>query len=78
MLQAELAAVHVRANHAEDTDWPQLLRLYDELLALQPSPVVALNRAVALSHAIGPAQASPMFQKHTTVEEGMGLPRSRA
>ncbi|MGN6578739.1 MAG: RNA polymerase sigma factor [Bordetella sp.] len=56
-LQAELAAVHARASSAAETDWPQLLRLYDALFALQPSPVVALNRAVALSHASGPAQA---------------------
>ncbi|WP_028223999.1 RNA polymerase sigma factor [Paraburkholderia ferrariae] len=61
-LQAELAAVHARASDAEETDWPQLLRLYDALLALQPSPVVALNRAVALSHAIGPAQALPLVE----------------
>ncbi len=61
-LQAELAAVHARANHAGDTDWSQLLRLYDALLALQPVPVVALNRAVALSHAIGPAQALPLVE----------------
>lgn len=61
-LQAELAAVHARATHAEDTDWPHLLQIYDALLSLQPSPVVALNRAVALSHAIGPAQALPQVE----------------
>ena len=61
-LQAELAAVHARATGAEDTDWTRMLRLYDALLALQPSPVVALNRAVALSHAIGPAQALPLLE----------------
>lgn len=61
-LQAELAAVHARATNAEDTDWPHLLQLYDALLALQPSPVVALNRAIALSHAIGPAQALPLVE----------------
>jgi len=61
-LQAELAAVHARAVRAESTDWPRLLQLYDTLLALQPSPVVALNRAVALSHAIGPAQALPLVE----------------
>ena len=55
-LQAELAAVHARATHAEDTDWPHLLRFYDALLALQPSPVVPL------SHAIGPAQALPLVE----------------
>jgi len=62
ILQAELAAVHARATHAEDTDWPHLLQLYDALLSLQPSTVVALNRAVALSHAIGPAQALPLVE----------------
>lgn len=56
-LQAELAAVHARASCAEDTDWHEMLRLYDSLLAQQPTPVVALNRAIALSHAIGPAPA---------------------
>ena len=61
-LQAELAAVHARASHAEETDWLQLLRLYDALLAQQPSPVVALNRAVALGYAIGPAQALPLVE----------------
>lgn len=61
-LQAELAAVHARATHAGDTDWSHLLGLYDALHALQPSPVVALNRAVALSHAIGPAQALPLVE----------------
>lgn len=59
-LQAELAAVHARAARAEDTDWHRLLQLYDALLARQPSPVVALNRAVALSRAVGPAEALPL------------------
>ncbi|MBZ8142671.1 RNA polymerase subunit sigma-24 [Rubrivivax gelatinosus] len=61
-LQAELAAVHARAARAEDTDWPLMLRLYDRLLALDPGPVVALNRAVALSHALGPAPALPLLE----------------
>ena len=59
-LQAELAAVHARANDADDTDWPRMLQIYDMLLALRPDPVVALNRAVALSFAVGPAQALPL------------------
>jgi len=61
-LQAELAAVHARAARADDTDWTHMVRLYDALLALQPSPVVALNRAVAVSYAIGPAQALPLVE----------------
>jgi RNA polymerase sigma-70 factor, ECF subfamily len=53
-LQAELAAVHVAAPDATGTDWPRIVRLYDELLGLTPSPVVALNRAVAIGMADGP------------------------
>ena len=55
VLQAEIAAVHARATIAADTDWPRIVSLYDELLAAQPSPVIALNRAVAVSMASGPA-----------------------
>lgn len=53
-LQAELALTHLRAPRAEDTDWPRIVALYDGLLRLQPSPVVALNRAVAVGMAAGP------------------------
>jgi RNA polymerase sigma-70 factor, ECF subfamily len=54
-LQAAIAAVHCRAERAEETDWPQIVRLYDLLARLQPSPVVSLNRAVAVAMASGPA-----------------------
>lgn len=54
-LQAAIAAVHCQAAHAQATDWPQIVRLYDLLARLQPSPVVALNRAVAVAMAEGPA-----------------------
>ena len=53
-LQAELAAVHATARDAAATDWTRIVRLYDELLRLIPSPVVALNRAIAISMADGP------------------------
>ena len=56
-LQAAIAAVHCRATRAEDTDWPQILRLYDILERVQPSPVVALNRAVAVAMVAGPEAA---------------------
>ncbi|MFC7550745.1 RNA polymerase sigma factor [Plantactinospora sp. GCM10030261] len=52
-LMAAIAAVHAEAPTWVDTDWPQILGLYDLLLARWPSPVVALNRAVAVSHAHG-------------------------
>jgi RNA polymerase sigma-70 factor (ECF subfamily) len=56
-LQAAIAAVHCRAPRAEDTDWPQIVRLYDLLERVQPSPVVSLNRAVAVAMVAGPAAA---------------------
>jgi RNA polymerase sigma-70 factor (ECF subfamily) len=52
-LQAAIAATHCQAARAEDTDWPQIVQLYDALSRLQPSPVVALNRAVAVAMADG-------------------------
>jgi RNA polymerase sigma-70 factor, ECF subfamily len=54
LLQAAIAAVHAEAPSYADTDWPQLLRLYDELLNAWPTPVVALNRAVAHAMTDGP------------------------
>jgi RNA polymerase sigma-70 factor (ECF subfamily) len=53
-LQAAIAALHCQAARAEDTDWPQIVRLYDVLERLQPSPIVSLNRAVAVAMADGP------------------------
>jgi predicted RNA polymerase sigma factor len=55
VLQAEIAACHARAHRAELTDWRRIADLYAELAVLQPSPVVELNRAVALGMAEGPA-----------------------
>jgi RNA polymerase sigma factor (sigma-70 family) len=54
-LQAAIAACHARAGTPEATDWPRIAALYDALAQLAPSPVVALNRAVALAMAFGPA-----------------------
>ena len=54
-LQAAIAACHGRARSAEETDWPRIAALYDALAELAPSPIVELNRAVALSMAFGPA-----------------------
>jgi len=55
-LQAAIAACHARANTADATDWPRIVALYDALASLAPSPVVQLNRAVAVSMAFGPAE----------------------
>ncbi|MDP9013046.1 MAG: RNA polymerase sigma factor [Pseudomonadota bacterium] len=56
-LQAAIAACHVRAPTPADTDWQQIVALYDALAQVAPSPVVELNRAVAVSMAFGPAAA---------------------
>jgi len=56
-LQAAIAALHCQATRAEDTDWPQIVRLYDVLERLQPSPIVSLNRAAAVAMVDGPRSA---------------------
>jgi RNA polymerase sigma factor (sigma-70 family) len=56
-LQAAIAACHARAFRAEDTDWAQMVELYDQLASTMPSPIVELNRAVAVSKSAGPTVA---------------------
>jgi RNA polymerase sigma-70 factor (ECF subfamily) len=56
-IQSAIAALHCEAARAEDTDWPQILRLYDALERVQPTPVVSLNRAVAVAMVEGPGPA---------------------
>jgi RNA polymerase sigma-70 factor, ECF subfamily len=56
-LQAAIAAVHCRAATAAETDWPEIVRLYDRLARVHPSPVVALNRAAAVAMVQGPEAA---------------------
>jgi RNA polymerase sigma-70 factor, ECF subfamily len=56
-IQAAVSAVHSDAPSAADTDWPQIVRLYDQLLQFGPTPVAALNRAVAVAEVEGPAAA---------------------
>ena len=53
-VEAAIAACHAAAPSFEETDWPRMVALYDELIAMQPSPVAALNRAVAVAMAEGP------------------------
>jgi RNA polymerase sigma-70 factor, ECF subfamily len=62
-LQAAINAVHSDAATAEATDWRQILALYDQLLAVDPSPVVALNRAVAVAEVEGPAAALAILDR---------------
>jgi RNA polymerase sigma-70 factor (ECF subfamily) len=65
-LQAAIAALHARAPRAQDTDWPQIAALYGTLALLEPSPVVELNRAVAVAMADGPAVALPLVDALAT------------
>src|SRR5262249_26337715 len=53
-IQAAIVAVHAQARRAEETDWSQIVHLYDLLLRLYPSPVIELNRAVAIAMTEGP------------------------
>ena len=63
LLQAELAARHATAPSFAATDWAAIVALYDELLAIQDTPVVALNRAVAVAMADGPAAGLPLLDQ---------------
>jgi RNA polymerase sigma-70 factor (ECF subfamily) len=65
-LQAAIAACHARARQAADTDWAEIARLYDELYRLAPTPVVALNRAVAVAMADGPAAGLALVDELAT------------
>ena len=67
-LQAAIAACHARAATAGETDWARIVALYDALAALAPSPVVQLNRAVAVSMAFGPAEGLAIVD--ALVEDG--------
>ncbi|WP_327097271.1 RNA polymerase sigma factor [Nocardia vinacea] len=62
-IQAAINAVHADATDPESTDWQQILRLYDQLAAIAPSPVVALNRAVAVGEVHGPDAALTLLSE---------------
>jgi RNA polymerase sigma factor (sigma-70 family) len=62
-LQAAIAALHAQAETAEQTDWPRIAALYAELLAVAPSPVVALNHAVAVAMATDPEQGLALIDR---------------
>lgn len=63
---AAINAVHTSARHARDTDWSQVVALYDQLVRLDPSPIVALNRAIAVGEIDGPEPALAFI-------EGLGV-----
>jgi RNA polymerase sigma-70 factor (ECF subfamily) len=80
-VQAAIAALHDEAPDVASTDWPQIVALYDVLLALTPSPLVALNRAVAVTMAEGPALGLALLDGLADAPELRGyhlLPATRA
>ena len=72
-LQAAIAACHMRARTAEETDWDRIVLLYDTLLQINPSPVVALNRAVAVGMAQGPAAGLDALDRAFSLASGSAL-----
>src|SRR5919204_862032 len=62
-LQAAINAVHADAPTVEETDWSQIVALYDRLLAVAPTPVVALNRAISIGEVQGPAAALALVEE---------------
>jgi RNA polymerase sigma-70 factor (ECF subfamily) len=72
-LQAAIAALHARAPHSDDTDWPQIAALYGALNRAAPSPVVELNRGVAIAMADGPAAGLPIVDSVAVPLEGYHL-----
>jgi RNA polymerase sigma-70 factor, ECF subfamily len=77
-LQAAIAAVHCRATRAQDTDWKAIAALYGELARLTPSPVVELNRAVAVAMAEGPARGLELVDALEGLEHYRLLHSTRA
>jgi RNA polymerase sigma-70 factor (ECF subfamily) len=80
-LQAAIAACHARTRNAAETDWPRIAALYDALAQVAPSPVVELNRAVALAMAFGPAaglEIADALQSEPQLREYHLLPSVRA
>lgn len=77
-VQAAIAACHATAARADDTDWPQIALLYGELAKLVPSPVVRLNRAVAVAMADGPAAGLALVDDLADEVTGHLLPATRA
>jgi RNA polymerase sigma-70 factor (ECF subfamily) len=70
-LQAAIAACHMRARTAEETDWERIVLLYDALMQTAPSPIVALNRAVAVSMAHGPAAGLDALDAISAVDSAL-------
>ena len=68
-IEATIAALHANAGTYASTDWSSISRLYDQLLLVKPSPIVALNRAIALAELQGPARGSAELANIRGLEE---------
>ncbi len=68
-VQAAISALHAQAKHPEDTDWPQIAALYNALIRMAPSPIVELNRAVAIAMADGPLQGLALLDRTNLSKE---------
>jgi RNA polymerase sigma-70 factor, ECF subfamily len=77
-LQAQIAAVHAHAERPDETDWPRIVALYDELVALSPSPVVELNRAAAVAMAAGPSEGLSLIDRIEGLDDYYLLHAARA
>jgi RNA polymerase sigma-70 factor (ECF subfamily) len=80
-LQAEIAAVHATAASEADTDWPKLVEIYDALYKLEPTPIVLLNRAIAISRSQGPHAGLSALQEidaHSSLRNYHLLPAAAA
>ena len=73
-VEAAIASVHARAPRAEDTDWEEIVSLYDRLMAVRPSAVVALNRAIALGERKGPQRGLEEIRAITNAERLANYP----
>ena len=68
-VQAAISALHAQAKHPEDTDWPQIAALYDALMRMTPSPIIELNRAVAIAMADGPLKGLALLDQTDLSQE---------
>ncbi len=73
-VEAAIAAIHANAAHVEATDWAAIVSLYDTLMRLQPSPIVALNRAVAIAQRSGPASGLAEIRAMRDLDRLSGYP----
>ncbi|MGN6430915.1 MAG: RNA polymerase sigma factor [Gaiellaceae bacterium] len=77
-LQAEIAGVHAHAERPDETDWSRIVELYDQLVAISPSPVVELNRAAAVAMASGPSQGLSLIDRIEGLDDYYLLHAARA